>query len=242
MAKRQTDTDKWEGEFMRGLPPEYRMLWLYINDACDYAGIWRVDKELATVFTGMKFEVSKAIELFNGKIDVCDGGKKWVIVGFIELQYGEKNKNGKIARAAMDKRNEVLMKIDDKGGILLPLIDTEKVETEKRQKKGVSLFPESTNSMSPELLAAWTKWVKYRKERGKPYGTESGVNSAIRKLLGASTQAAVEAIETAIANEWQGFFIGKTDKTDKNGKEKRKSENRGTDGRIPKGKHGFGTL
>ena len=47
MAKRFTDTDKWKKGFIRNLPAKYKLLWLYILDDCNHAGVWETDFEVA---------------------------------------------------------------------------------------------------------------------------------------------------------------------------------------------------
>ena len=46
MAKRFTDTDKWQDEWWGSLPNDYRMIWLYLVDRCSIAGIWKKDLTL----------------------------------------------------------------------------------------------------------------------------------------------------------------------------------------------------
>lgn len=90
MAKRFSDTDKWKKPFMRGMPSAYKLLWIYILDECNHAGIWHVDLAVAELKIGEKIEYSKAIKYFTGKIIEFDGGEKWFIPDFIDFQYGEK--------------------------------------------------------------------------------------------------------------------------------------------------------
>jgi hypothetical protein len=87
MAKRLTDTDKWKKPFLRGLDAPCKLLWFYICDDCDHAGIWHVDLEVAQIRTGEKIDEAKAIEMLGKKIVVFDDGKKWFIPSFIEFQY-----------------------------------------------------------------------------------------------------------------------------------------------------------
>ena len=54
MAKRFTDTDKWKKGFIRNLPSKYKLLWLYILDDCNHAGIWDTDFEVASIRIGSK--------------------------------------------------------------------------------------------------------------------------------------------------------------------------------------------
>lgn len=87
MAKRLTDTDKWKKPFLRGLDAPCKLLWFYICDDCDHAGIWNVDMEVAQIRTGEKIDQDHAIEMLGGKITVFDDGKKWFVPSFIEFQY-----------------------------------------------------------------------------------------------------------------------------------------------------------
>jgi len=89
MAKRFTDTDKWKKPFIRGLEGAYKLLWLYILDDCDHAGIWPVDFEVAQIRTGQKFSEKKAIELFGDRIEIFADGSKWFLRDFIDFQYGD---------------------------------------------------------------------------------------------------------------------------------------------------------
>lgn len=93
MAKRFTDTDKYKKPFLRAMPGAYKLLWDYICNDCNHAGIWIVDFEIAQMYVGsdMKINKAKALQLFNAdKIRVIEikGGKYWFIFSFIEFQYG----------------------------------------------------------------------------------------------------------------------------------------------------------
>lgn len=88
MAKRFSDTDKWKKPFIRSMPTAYKLLWIYILDECDHAGIWQVDIPVAELKIGEKIELHKAIKFFDGKITQISGGEKWFIPDFIDFQYG----------------------------------------------------------------------------------------------------------------------------------------------------------
>ena len=87
MAKRFTDTEKWKKPFIRGLQGAYKLLWLYICDDCDHAGIWQVDIEVAAIRIGEKIDLKEAIKSFDEKIIIFDKGNKWFIPSFLEFQY-----------------------------------------------------------------------------------------------------------------------------------------------------------
>jgi len=89
MSKRFTDTEKWNKKFIRSLKVENKLLWFYITDECNTAGIWEVDIDVAELKIGVKLNVQSAIKDLGNKIHVIDNGNKWFIPSFIEFQYGE---------------------------------------------------------------------------------------------------------------------------------------------------------
>ena len=100
MAKRFTDTDKWRKPFIKSLPTPYKLLWLYMLDDCNHAGIWQVDLEVAALRVGESLELDQALRLFQGRIVPFDNGAKWFIPAFIDFQYkGELNKNIRVHNA-----------------------------------------------------------------------------------------------------------------------------------------------
>lgn len=87
MAKRFTDTEKWKKPFIRGLEAPYKLLWFYVCDDCDHAGIWQVDMDVAQIRIGETVSEKIALQVFGEKIVPIDGGNKWFIPSFIEFQY-----------------------------------------------------------------------------------------------------------------------------------------------------------
>lgn len=95
MPKRFTDTDKWKKPFLKTLPLQYKLLWFYITDDCDHAGIWNVDLEVASFRIGHQFKIEEAQKIFAGKIVSFDNNSKWFLPSFIEFQYGELNEKNR---------------------------------------------------------------------------------------------------------------------------------------------------
>lgn len=95
MAKRFTDTDKWKKPFLRGLDGPYKLLWFYILDDCDMAGIWQVDFEVARIRTGVDVNYESAIRLFGERVQPIDKFK-WFIPDFINFQYGNLSENNRM--------------------------------------------------------------------------------------------------------------------------------------------------
>ena len=95
MAKRFTDTDKWKKGFIRSLSPKFKLLWLYILDDCNHAGIWETDFEVASIRIGSKVTEKEASQVFASQIKIFDNGDKWFVAKFIDFQYGTLNENSR---------------------------------------------------------------------------------------------------------------------------------------------------
>lgn len=103
-----TDTDKWKKRFLRELKPQHKLLWFYILDDCNHAGIWDVDIEVASIRVGEELIYDMLPQAFLDKIVIFDNGDKWFIPEFIEFQYGELNPTSNVHKsviALLDKYN-----------------------------------------------------------------------------------------------------------------------------------------
>lgn len=101
MAKRFTDTDKWKKGFMKSLSTKYKLLWLYIVDDCNHAGVWETDFEVASIRIGSKISENEAIKHFAEQIRIFDNGDKWFVPKFIDFQYGQLNSNSRPHQAVI---------------------------------------------------------------------------------------------------------------------------------------------
>lgn len=102
MSKRFTDTEKWKKPFVRSLEAPYKLLWFYILDDCDHAGIWVVDLEVAGIRIGEAFNEDDVLEKFGEKIQVIDGGEKWFVQDFIDFQYGTLNPENRVHQSVIN--------------------------------------------------------------------------------------------------------------------------------------------
>lgn len=101
MAKRMTDTDKWKKRFVRDLSPQHKLLWFYILDDCNHAGIWEVDLEVASIRVGFELSHDSLPSSFGEKVISFDNGDKWFIPDFINFQYGELNPNSNVHKSVI---------------------------------------------------------------------------------------------------------------------------------------------
>jgi hypothetical protein len=87
MAKRFTDTEKWQKQWFRHLTPPQKLFWQFMCDTCTPAGIWTVDMELASSAIGSKVRPEEIRKAMAKQIRVVDGGRRWFLTDFIEFQY-----------------------------------------------------------------------------------------------------------------------------------------------------------
>ena len=179
MAKRFTDTDKWKKPFIKSLPAEYKLFWLYLTDDINHAGIWEVDKEIAEIRIGTKISLDKALGLFAEKVVAFDNGTKWFIPDFIKFQYGELNNKSKVHLSVI-KLLEKYELIGLVKGYLTPKDkDKDKVLVSKEQLE--IILNEKKEKFKSELLTYSNEFSKDMLNDFFRYWAESAPNSKMLK-------------------------------------------------------------
>jgi hypothetical protein len=81
-----TDTEKWDDQWFRALPPVVKLVYLYICDRSDHAGVWEYDEELLALHTKIKtIDKDTWLKHLKPKVIVLPNGKWW-IVNYISFQ------------------------------------------------------------------------------------------------------------------------------------------------------------
>lgn len=100
MSKRFTDTEKWNDPWFRNMSNEHKLLWYYLCDNCDNAGIWKVDFGMAEFKIRCKYDYKETLSVLNsdrmeGEFRVLElmGGRYWFIYGFYSFQWGKAKDN-----------------------------------------------------------------------------------------------------------------------------------------------------
>lgn len=86
MSKRFTETLKWDDSWFIELTPNEKLLWFYILDKCDIAGVLDFSERHADFSLNIKGS-SKHLIALESKLTPL-GGNKFFINGFIDFQYG----------------------------------------------------------------------------------------------------------------------------------------------------------
>jgi hypothetical protein len=87
MAKRLTDSCKWQDPWFMDLPSKYKLFWLYLLDNCDHAGIWKVNFKIAAFYVGEHLEPSEVKRILNERLQIISD-EYWMVKKFIDFQYG----------------------------------------------------------------------------------------------------------------------------------------------------------
>lgn len=121
MPKRFTDTELWKNQrWFRKLSPIYKLVFCYIKDQCNHAGVWKIDcSDLLDDLGVESIDIHDFVLKVNIEYDKITGNKinknrleivketsLWV-TGFIQFQY--QGKNGKVDFKAAPIRTALLV-------------------------------------------------------------------------------------------------------------------------------------
>lgn len=118
MAKRFTDTTKWNEDWFLDLSISNKLFWIYICDNVDHAGIFKPNKRMFELLVGDKINVKDFLSSVNSekeRIKILENGR-WYLTKFIEFQYGSKlNPNNRVHKSIIKllDTNNVDYSIDD---------------------------------------------------------------------------------------------------------------------------------
>lgn len=129
--KRFTETAKWIDPWFHRLSPGNKLLWHYLCDNCDAAGVIDLDLDIAAFHIGVekdKLDVSK----FGDRIERLECGKYW-LTKFVKFQYGRLSEQCKAHGPALN-----LLKqhgLDDRLSIPFPKgMERDKVQDKEKEK------------------------------------------------------------------------------------------------------------
>lgn len=194
MAKRLTDTGKWNKPFVRSLQAPYKLLWFYILDECDHAGIWQVDEDVAKIRIGCGVDFNEAQKVFKNHIQIFDDGQKWFIPDFIDFQYGELNPANKVHLSVLTIHKKYKIK---------PLGSPLKGAMEKDKEK-----EKDKEDARTEFEKVFDEFLEMRRKIRKP-ATPKAVElimADLETLAPGNTDKKIKILEQSIKKCWQGVF------------------------------------
>lgn len=87
MAKRFTDTNKWDAVWIRELSAVNKAFLFYLWDKCNAAGIWKVDWKTAEHYINARTARKNPFPPQDFPVVELEGGRKWFMPSFIPFQY-----------------------------------------------------------------------------------------------------------------------------------------------------------
>lgn len=170
MPRRLTDTEKWKKPFIKSLPAEYKLFWIFLTDDVSHAGIWQVDREVLELRLGIKLSIEKAQGLFKKQVVAFDNGAKWFLPGFILFQYGPVlNPDSKIHKSVIKELEKynlfgylegfVTLKDKDKDKVISKEELLQKIELKKQNFKKTlePFFAEYGKDLINEFFRYWAE-------------------------------------------------------------------------------------
>ena len=145
MAKRFTDSEKWEDGWFIDLTTEQKLIWIYLLDHCDNAGLWKINIKNLNYFCSTIISVEDIFNLFKNRITKINNDIA-IINKFCYFQYGPDflNSKNKAVISAVNKLIQLGIVKELKGINTLTIpygypIDTpkEKEEVKERVKEEV---------------------------------------------------------------------------------------------------------
>lgn len=120
MKKRFTDADKWHDYWFNELSNDDKLLWVFLLDNCDCAGVWQEQFKLFQFYTGLVITHESITKSFGDRIMLVSP-RTYLIKKFITFQYGtlRPDKNGahrgavkSLIKAGVTFDDEIMQMID----------------------------------------------------------------------------------------------------------------------------------
>ena len=107
-TKRFTDAEKWKDPFFENLPNDFKLIWLYLLDDCDNAGIWNKSIKRLNFHCNTSVTEKELQQEFKKRLQPITEDK-WFIPKFMEFQYGANwiDSNNKAVISAKKKLEEI---------------------------------------------------------------------------------------------------------------------------------------
>ena len=224
--------------FIRGLKVPQKLLWVYLFCDCDNAGVWEIDTEIASIYTGTQIKFNDLKIFYGDRIILFDNNKKIFIPEFITFQYTALNENNPAHKNVICEllkyqliNPETKEPLKPVGSTFEGTKDMDKDKEEVKEKEMVKEKTWHDNFKNfhekiiypfelPEFGEAWDLWIAYRTEKKiksyKPIGEQAALKD-VSDLSNHNLQTAIDIIHQSIKKGWQGLFELKT--TGNNGKE-----------------------
>jgi hypothetical protein len=112
LKKRLTDTGKWDKNWFLELSLEKKILWLYVLDKCDHAGICEFNSKMYSAALGFKVSKEFVEETLEKQVHWINN-YRFIILDFIEFQYGKLNPNSRVHLSVLECLKKYNLNIEE---------------------------------------------------------------------------------------------------------------------------------
>lgn len=102
MAKRFTDTGKWAKPRFADLSLKMKLVWIYLCDNCDHAGVWDINLKLLIFHIGEPVSIDEIREAFGDWVKPLSATKIF-LDDFVQFQYGNLNPENRVHKSILDR-------------------------------------------------------------------------------------------------------------------------------------------
>ncbi len=82
-----TDTGKWSDPWFMDMPQDFKLVYLYVLDNCDAAGVWKVNRRMVEFCIDSKIDWDMFISYMGDRLHQISE-EKWWLTKFCDFQYG----------------------------------------------------------------------------------------------------------------------------------------------------------
>ena len=113
MAKRFMDNSIFEKQWFRELPVRLKIVWFYLINKCDHAGILNdLDIGLLSYQIGDNYTINEILEAFKGNIEQI-GETKFYLNKFCKFQYGDLNPSVRVHQSVIKLLQKHSIELDN---------------------------------------------------------------------------------------------------------------------------------
>ena len=139
MAKRYTDSEKWQDNWFTDLTNDQKIIWIYLLDHCDNAGIWKMNIRNLNYFCSTNISVEEFIFIFSKRLTKINE-ELFLINKFCSFQYGPDflNSKNKAVISALDKLTQlkVVEKVNNTYTLSIPYqYPTDRIKEKEEDKE-----------------------------------------------------------------------------------------------------------
>jgi hypothetical protein len=153
-----TATEKWDDPFFFELCPEHKLVWIYLLDKCNHAGVIEFNEKMASFIIGFNVSKDSILNAFSAKIKVLESGK-WFIKKFIDFQYGELTETNNTHKSVIN----ILKKEGAYEGLNSPLQGDKDKDKDKDKEKDKDNTGEIELNNCLEIALKDESWVRLNK-------------------------------------------------------------------------------